>query len=1311
MTQNIIINNDDTDFVQFTVELPDNYEAFKIDSINGTLINQNYLKIGDRLRFTFANNPITYDGKTKQGHYKYETHLHTINVEDMNNYGTGRNDNYTFLQLDTFKPYRVNFVPIYSYYDNTAGSFCYLFNPCDESQLLTEPTFDIPDYQVLQGRKPKDKIYAPFAGSFVLTLDTNIDHIEPIDIIFGESIDNSKTQPEDIGTVNEAGEPVSAENLAAASYNYGSAWTYNVSNLLMKHKMTILEGVEETEQSLAYFIKTKEYGEEEDPEEITITTPYDEFNETEIIEQEYEIKGDKFAFYTYAGNTYTPTNFGFLFSVPSSPCLPIVKKGTGNKKEHVDYDDAATFKSDKIPNGCMLNASDLLLSYQSYSIEYDEEQQKNVATFSSFQNINMDAYYSGNEKQLWVNGPDARLMSIDTHTITFKDSPDYVIITTDNETKYTVTIDNDPTEVDITFQEIGNSPPCSYVLGSSFETFAWTLTFIQSINTGTLPPTKTMKTLEQSLMLKQPFQLTTIKPQNEEEEDEEEEVYELFEADDDLLITHVVNHEGRHGLKISAPTLTNNIYKVIYTDDIPKVREEEMDPLPLVFIPKKTNFNFKQWQPQLFGQWTPTEGIYIIPTLEGDNCHNLTAPECGVFLAEGHETLNIEPPDDDDEKFKTFNGSITFDRSNSRITRIFANSQSNACLGYINDILSAKLARYYFVADYTTFDTFFDTQDKMILNNAKDQTFSIFNNYKDKLHTGEHAMILANCFDLVKLISSDTVVNNCMPTITPEEQQINAHPFTLSNYSLDEVKKEKETFTFKFFHYYNSGFNSSPYFGFGENDKLDNSGTIGGLSTHKTPSSLIVKETYLTLDDNRRYAQDTSEELDLFVVNTKAATDRTEDIEQELRQTMGGVFRLYPSNMLNTEGIRAGIASVLPCVRLYRNANFEQSDLTISTGRIKTLFPIFIQSVNRITVQNVLYMFDMMLSGQISRFGRLGSGEDDAFDYLGCYYAGDYKLPVNETGTLRRFMPSYYYSRITNKSASYLLSLSLDTLMIMNFLTAHSVNNYNGIQELNDSLPQTQYPAHNEEIIANIETNSQLTNVQLFSSRYFNFFDNVSALNVVSYRQETQDTNDLTADKLSPYFGTFNTEQTTEEMKKEAQTQMEYYIANFYNLVNLRNQYNITRVVKCFIAKLGEYLEFPKIIFGTTLSFNNSNTVYLYFSNPADYKSPFIPMKILKQEGENQPAEGDWEPEQFEPNERQKVNVSLFGVVFRYHQFNLGYQQLISDIQDTYLIGRSRGNRHFVLTLVDEFGRFFPNNDTSQGFKNNLKLEISCFTT
>ena len=68
----------------------------------------------------------------------------------------------------------------------------------------------------------------------------------------------------------------------------------------------------------------------------------------------------------------------------------------------------------------------------------------------------------------------------------------------------------------------------------------------------------------------------------------------------------------------------------------------------------------------------------------------------------------------------------------------------------------------------------------------------------------------------------------------------------------------------------------------------------------------------------------------------------------------------------------------------------------------------------------------------------------------------------------------------------------------------------------------------------------------------------------------------------------------------------------------------------------------------------------------------------------------------------------MFGVIFKYHQLSLGWQQMINDLQETFVISRAKGQKHFVVKIYDEFGRQIPNMDTSPGFKNNLRLEINC---
>ena len=163
------------------------------------------------------------------------------------------------------------------------------------------------------------------------------------------------------------------------------------------------------------------------------------------------------------------------------------------------------------------------------------------------------------------------------------------------------------------------------------------------------------------------------------------------------------------------------------------------------------------------------------------------------------------------------------------------------------------------------------------------------------------------------------------------------------------------------------------------------------------------------------------------------------------------------------------------------------------------------------------------------------------------------------------------------------------------------------------------------------------------------------------------------------------------------------YVDNFYSQVLMNNSYNVVRTIKTLISKLGEFLDFPKIIFGTTLAFEQSKTVNIQYINPTKYENEFKTNYVVNKNTNMTTYE-----EEYKPNNKQKNNVAMFGVVFKYHQLSLGWQQMINDFRETFVIQRARGQKHFVVNIYDEFGRQIPNMDTSQGFKNNLRLELEC---
>ena len=222
------------------------------------------------------------------------------------------------------------------------------------------------------------------------------------------------------------------------------------------------------------------------------------------------------------------------------------------------------------------------------------------------------------------------------------------------------------------------------------------------------------------------------------------------------------------------------------------------------------------------------QGFFIINDIYNSPASSITENDFEYFLAEGHETLNIQPPTSEDLKYKTFNGSILFDRSSSKITRIMSNDITGSCLGYLNDLLSANLSRYYFVSNYESFNITTSSNTSIYLTNAKRSNQSVYND--ENLYCGGHDVLISSAFDIVKLIGSENVLNNISPSLTTELQQINASPIPYSQITDDTVDLNQSLtpFYYKLFHYYTSANSNNPYIGFSLHDDLTNDATIGG---------------------------------------------------------------------------------------------------------------------------------------------------------------------------------------------------------------------------------------------------------------------------------------------------------------------------------------------------------------------------------------------------------------------------------------------------------------------------------------------------
>lgn len=1228
MTHNLVVANDTNDeYVKFDVLVPDGYNSLSLNSINGSIINQNYLKVGDKLRFEFTNNEIIYDKNIS-----FNPDLVYYN----NNIGRKKASNRTFkeIKLNLFDFYHVVYLPIY--YFVYGNNLYYIYNPCDEDYQKSEPVLYLNDVQISNWNLPESsQLYASFTGQYVLALKKT-DKIEPIDVVIGESIGNSKTRPQDLGAYSLQAEivnDVKTQYINSTAYNYGSAWTYPINNLIMKHKESIII---ETHQPQTITLLAAEKNDADEYVAINHS-----LSSLIIINSQSD---------NYVFKQQAPTPTDLTHDIYLNEPINIIKYVIITKDNNDEYINLYSTHIEVLPLA-KIQGVDLVNPTNKYYY-YDNS----IQQFLNKSDVIVDDwYYTTNIYYILIeintgthDNPHWVDEGFDFHTDGFYINDYYQTgrFVEFNRTIYVIMNESDSILYEARFK-IYNDEKDSYdfdgdlsvfIIGTVKSVVGQNLCIAASINSGEFPEyTYNMVNTELYQKPIQFFDTQTFNPED----------LKLKAKNDTIELSMGSLRNVNHIIKYES--VNNNIETTIQNVD---VVYDASTSIPLnVFVPQRTTFKMKQ-----FPDFKPNQfvhGWFIINDIKGENAQDLDESNISVFLATGHNSLNIDPIKKDDAKFKTFNGSLLFDRSDSRITRLFSNDITNSCLGYINDILSAKLARYYFVCNYNIFNTFLSTKSKLsITNNNKTLKF-VYDKYQNDLYVGAHEIVLASCFDIIKLIGSENLVNNCMPSLQTEEQAVNINNerWTYSKL-MDSNNKEllnnpKTLFYYKFFHYYNSGLNEEPHNGFGAVDDIN--GTVGGLNVE------LVDKKLLTLNISGNQPKVDLNPLitykPFFVMNNKHVYDNYSDIESKI-SNIG-----YNTN----QTVDYGIIQTLPSYRIYKNANFEQTDLTITTGGIKTLHPIYLQSTPKILINNMLYMFDVIINHIIKSYGELNKSN---FGFVDLFVNNQFDEIVDDVyynvirfGKKRVFISNNRYAMIAH---------SLDSLMIMNYITPESINGYDNIDDLIDSIPGGE---NNEEIINDFITDNPLTNIQLFSHRDFNF------LNIVSqYNQVILKTNYIEQiiynDTIAAIYYNF-TDNNDEVVNAN--------VINGY--INNINSYNNIKNIKILIIKLGEFLQFPKILYGISNCFNNTLNVSIDNLNMSKYKEV--------------------------SEENQRINVYLYGVMFKYHQLSLGYQNLYNELSEEYKISRALGNRHFQLYLIDEFGRYIPNQDTSQGFKNNLYLEIT----
>ena len=1302
---NLVITNDqDSDIVQFDVLLPDNYDQFRIVYLNGCVINQNFLHVGDELKFRFSNNPLVYDNaklKVKLIHTNYST------VDDPRNY--------QFVSLNLMKYYRIQFLPVYEFWDNINKETIYLFNPCNDKYILDEPINPPREALIFKSNAgPQSSIQATFTGNYVIAFKA-VEKIPDISLKVGESIANSKQRPEDLGAYSFSGSQsngLSVQQFQTTGYNYGADWTYPVKNLILQHRKTIrYTNTTDTYNAHLVFAML-----DSDGKPVCQNIMLNDFSIVSGVSKS-SIQGQEqtLTFLNYRSNSLSELTEDILTDVEyiNPLALPIAIKSLGVYRNVYEADLTLPVKGDA-------------MSSQDEGLFYINESNNNTITsldpgtttfinpnwYYSAQSVNIKAYYRADSSHPWaplytedssnkfyVIGDRGSTESKDAPVkIHFKDYDANIPLRgqwRDNgddpvgdpvEVKFEIFMDDKEGYVpqDNSEENIEANPPTFtpfalvYIVGQLYTHEDGSAIIYNLINSGLTPQAKDYPKVMEYLT-QEPIQLTESRFRTNGNEGLN---------DEDLYVSAITDDKSRDGLSFSMKDLNNNIHIVLPRTQTVAVKElkwrnglnpyvdDAHDVAVKVFIPHKstripTHFYYKR---------NYEKGFFVLTDVDGRNTIELLDNKTDFFLATGHSSLNVMAPAEDDLKYKTFNGSLIFDRSNAQITRLFSNDTTGSCLNYINDLLAAKLSRYFYTVDFKAFDSFFATTQKLILNANHRTIYGYYTNPNYQFYTGEHAIVMSSCQDIVKLLGSENVVNNCFSILSPEEQIVKTNPLTYAQVIAHEsdIDKDIVDFPFKFFHFYNSGTADFPYLGFGANDSPNT--TVGGVNTRR-----VRMDNCLTLGGTG-----TNPDAYKSLLNTDKAFYLMDDSvggsdEKAKVKTAMKSSPAYPTNRYLSD---CGLVETLPAFRLYRNANFEQADLTITTGGVKTLHPIYLQSTPRIFLNNLLYFFDFLLNA-LRRDDGTGFNAENIFNYIHVMTFDNSSITLGNTSKpILRYGKTW--RRLAFTGGNIWLAESFDSAFVMNYLNNETINEFATTDELRTSLPsKTNQDTTNEEVIYSMESNSIYTNVQMFGKRVFNFFKEADYFGMVQFKMAYVETIQANDSILELYM--------TNNLQIGDTTQFINNIASYNNL----------KTGKLFIPKLGEFTQYAHVLYLTSESFNDAITVSIDNLNMSKYKSPFTQTKRrdwVDDETQNQCFVYDTK---FEPVPDQKINVYLFGVMFRYHQLSLGWANLSNELAETnFEIKRDRGNRHFILTLYDDFGRTIPNTDTSQGFKNNLTLEL-----
>ena len=605
MAQNLIITNDkDSEFVQFTITLPEGYKSFSIDSINGTMINQNFLKVGDKLSFKFSNNPYVYYSDASPNKYALDAYM--IPGDNW----TARSDDwiehFKGFQVDIFQFYRIKFLPVFFYYRRDASPhFIYIFTPCDPKLIYDEipDNIDNPIVEGLGGGSTATPWYATFTGHYIIGLES-VDKINDIDITIGETINNSKTRLQEMGTYQETD---TIQRFIDTNYTYATSWRYNVSNLLIQHKpYTITTNASEFKKYVLNVVRSLYNG-----STIAITNSK-EFNHQPIMKAtEYKINNYNYDFYYWNTSTsaWDALNVFMYYDVAYSENPEEADPSSPRQMPYVIFMESGGYYSkepdpllsselpDCVDNNGIMSSFDVSSNCRIITDSTDIDNIQDAA-IGNVIHIKGDIYYSFHWTTCALQLEDPDHNPEHDYYIANAQAGDYLILGDDHITgintneRFTASYYYTKTQTqhnNINFiicevvdgEELWGGSRAFYLADNLTLNNDAYFTYADSIYTG-YDYTKTSpsyEVVENSNSKKLPVQLTQNNASNDN----------VKPAFDDILINKVNDDM----FKISMPKLNNNYYKVVSNNEygnttIYEVKWSE-SVVPRVFVPHRSN--------------------------------------------------------------------------------------------------------------------------------------------------------------------------------------------------------------------------------------------------------------------------------------------------------------------------------------------------------------------------------------------------------------------------------------------------------------------------------------------------------------------------------------------------------------------------------------------------------------------------------------------------------------------------------------------------------------------------------------------------